>query len=124
GRAQQLSSEARGLGDDDFDRNALDRDAEGAARPALEQRDDCRQPRKLLENALCIVGAADNGEVERRVGPAARIAGDLTAELVGDLLEQRTGTVERQALPLRLLRPVEPFEQAPLGLWPDPRDRG
>jgi hypothetical protein len=111
-----------GLRDDDFDGNASTVTPSTRARPALEQRDDYGSDCECVEDRLGVIRAADDREVERGVGPAARIAGDLTAELVGDLLEQRTRAVERHALLLRPLGVFESLQQAPFGLRPDSGD--
>ena len=64
GRAQQLRAEARRLGDDELDGDALDRDSHRAARRALEHRDDRRQPLERIEHGLRLGCRAHDGEVE------------------------------------------------------------
>jgi hypothetical protein len=115
-----LGPEVRGLGDDELDGDALDRHAKGTAWLALENRDDRRQPRECVEHGLGLLGGAHDGEIERGVGPAARIARDLAVELARDLLEQSACAVEQHPFALGPPFTFQAFEDSPLRLRPDP----
>ena len=121
GRAQELRPEPPRLGDDELDRDALDRDARRPPLASLDDRDDLRKLLELLEQRLRIETEADDGKLLVHVAPAPRIAGDLAADPLSDSLQQGAGSVQQQAAPrARPLLPCERGDQLGLRLRPDP----
>ena len=121
GGAEELRPEAPGLRDDELHRQPFDGDAEGAALLALDDGDDRRQAFERVEDGLRPRRRHHDGELERRVGPAAGVACDLAAERARDLLHEPSRTVQEQPPPPRPLGALEPRQHALLGLRPDAR---
>ena len=123
GRARALDeggSEPLGRGDDELDRDALDRQADHTALLGGQQRHDLRQLDEPREDGPRVGRGAHDREVLAVVAPAPRVPGHRRAERVRDGADEFASAVEQQPLPgPRLLRAGERFEQARLRLRPD-----
>ena len=120
GGPHQLRAEALRWRDDDLDRDSLDGDADRAPLLAIDHGNDQRQALEALQDLRGILRGADDREVEGRVPPATRISGRLSAERLGDGLDERTRAVEQHPA-ARARRPFlpEPGDDLRLGLRPD-----
>ena len=120
GRADELRSQAVGLGDDQLDRDALDRHAQHPPVAALDHGDNLRQRLEPLQHRR--VARNDDGESLRRVAPAAWVARGNAAERLGDRLDERAAAVQQQRTRgRRLWLSRQRRTQLALRLRPDPR---
>ena len=124
GGPEQLRPEACGVGDHELDRDAFNRHAERAPCITLEHRNDCGERLERVEQGLGLRGRADDGEVERRIRPAAWITCHLAAEYRCDLLEQGTRPVQQHASALRAALLLERVQHSPLRLRADAGNGG
>ncbi len=122
-RSQELRAEGVRPGDDELHRDALDRDSDGAAGRALDDRDDRRETFERLEGLGRARRRDHDGEVEAGVGPPARIAGDRTSQPAGDLLHERTRPIEQEPAACPRSPAPEPLEDAGFRLRADARYR-
>ena len=112
----QRGAEPLGRGDDELDRDALDRQPHHAALLGGQQRDDLGQLDEPGEDGPRVGRGAHDGKVLAVVAPAPRVAGHRCAERVRDPSDQLAGAVDQEPLPRpRLLRAGERLEQARLG---------
>jgi hypothetical protein len=95
--ANELGPEAGRLRDDDRHGDALYGHAHRTAFRAFDDGDDDHELGKLVEYRLGVGRAADDGQVERQLAEAPRIACDVAAERVGDRLQEWPAAVYRQA---------------------------
>ena len=75
--------------------DSFDGDADRAPLLALDHGNDQRQLLEPLQDRCWALRGADDREVEGRVPPATRISGRLSAERLGDRLDQRARMVEQ-----------------------------
>ena len=120
GRPHELGPETPRLGDDELDRNALDRHPD---RPPLRRstiETICGSCSNRSSTARLRSGAHDREHLAR-VPPSPRIARDLAAERLGDATAQRERPVEEQTPPRsRPFASLEGGEELRLRLRPDP----
>ena len=124
GPDHELGAEARRLCDHELDGHAFDRHADRAPFAALEHRHDRRERLERVEHRPGPSRRGHHREVERDVGPAARIARNLALDSGSDLFEHFARPIQRH--PFRRLRlpfALECGEQALFRLRSDPRDR-
>ena len=97
GRAHELRAEARRLGGEELDRNALDGDADRAPLRALDDGDDLRQPRERVEHGpglarpATTTASSRGASTHRRGSPASSppSAAAIAAEQLARLGQQR-----------------------------------
>ena len=124
GRTNERGPERLRRRNDEFHGHTFDGDADRAPLAAFDNRNDLRKRLEGIERRLRLVGDHDDGQVLARVLPAPRVAGDLSAQRLGDPTRERPCAVEEQsAARLRLSRSLEAGTELCLGLRADPRHR-
>ncbi len=121
--SQQLRAEAGRLGHEQLDRDAFDRDADGAPLGALDERDHRRQSLERIDDGPRMVCRDDDGQLEALFREAPWVTGHRASQGARDLADQCLRAVEQHRAARPFAGPLQPGEQPFLGLRPDARHR-